>query len=76
MNSVLVQRGKIIFSESRRCFCRLFKKEDVKDALWKIEGNKVSGSDGYNSLFFKDNWGIVGDEVCAAVFNFFENGKD
>lgn len=50
-------------------------KEEVKEVIWYINDNKVSGSDGYNSQFFKDNWEIVGDDVCFSILDFFDKGK-
>nr|GEZ23686.1 hypothetical protein [Tanacetum cinerariifolium] len=31
--------------------------------------------DGYSSLFFKESWDTVGEDVCRAVRDFFRNGK-
>ncbi|GKC32155.1 RNA-directed DNA polymerase, eukaryota, reverse transcriptase zinc-binding domain protein [Tanacetum coccineum] len=33
------------------------------------------GPDGFTSKFFKASWGVVGDDVCRAVKEFFASGK-
>ena len=37
--------------------------------------DKSPGPDGFNAKFFKATWDITGREVCAAVKEFFINGK-
>ncbi|GJW99861.1 hypothetical protein Tco_0183775 [Tanacetum coccineum] len=49
--------------------------EEIKDAMFQIEGNKAPGPDGYSSVFFKKAWNIVGNDVCKAIKEFFDNGK-
>ncbi|XP_070018843.1 uncharacterized protein [Nicotiana sylvestris] len=48
-------------------------REEVKQALMGIDDKKAPGCDGYNSCFFKKTWHIVGEEVTAAVQEFFES---
>nr|GEZ28416.1 RNA-directed DNA polymerase, eukaryota, reverse transcriptase zinc-binding domain protein [Tanacetum cinerariifolium] len=54
---------------------RIVSNEEIKLALFDIDGNKASGPDGFSSQFFKDSWSVVGDDVCKAVRDFFSNGK-
>nr|XP_009595375.1 uncharacterized protein LOC104091687 [Nicotiana tomentosiformis] len=49
--------------------------EDVRDAIFSIDGNKRSGPDGYESDFFKKAWTIVGKYVTTVVLQFLSNGK-
>jgi len=37
--------------------------------------DRAPGPDGYNAGFFQHNWDIVSSDVCAAVTNFFSQGK-
>ena len=37
--------------------------------------NKASGPDGYNALFFKKAWNIIGDDIFVAVNEFFMLAK-
>nr|GEZ26984.1 putative RNA-directed DNA polymerase, eukaryota, reverse transcriptase zinc-binding domain protein [Tanacetum cinerariifolium]GEZ63990.1 putative RNA-directed DNA polymerase, eukaryota, reverse transcriptase zinc-binding domain protein [Tanacetum cinerariifolium] len=49
--------------------------EEVKWAMFDIGDDKSPGADGYSSLFFKESWDTVGEDVCRAVRDFFRNGK-
>ncbi|KAK9071869.1 hypothetical protein SSX86_008299 [Deinandra increscens subsp. villosa] len=50
-------------------------KEEVKEAIFDIDDDKAPGLDGFSAKIFKASWSIVGDEVCRAIQEFFENGK-
>nr|GEV99763.1 hypothetical protein [Tanacetum cinerariifolium] len=54
---------------------RIVSNEEINLALFDIDGNKAPGPNGFSYQFFKDSWGVVGDEVCKAVKDFFSNGK-
>ncbi|XP_074299433.1 uncharacterized protein LOC141630528 [Silene latifolia] len=45
--------------------------EEVKMHLFSIPKDKSPGPDGFTSQFYRDAWDIVGNEVCAAVLDFF-----
>ncbi|GJR46912.1 RNA-directed DNA polymerase, eukaryota, reverse transcriptase zinc-binding domain protein [Tanacetum coccineum] len=47
--------------------------KEIKEAMFDIEDNKAPGPDGYSSLFFKRAWGIVGNDVCSAIKEFFDS---
>nr|GEY45699.1 hypothetical protein [Tanacetum cinerariifolium] len=49
--------------------------EEVKRAMFDIGDDKSPGPDGYSSLFFKESWDTVGEDVCRAVRDFFRNRK-
>ena len=40
-----------------------------------MDGGKSPSLDGYNSVFFKRNWDIIGKEVSDGVLEFFRNKK-
>ncbi|GJU49824.1 hypothetical protein Tco_1219379, partial [Tanacetum coccineum] len=48
---------------------------EVKDAMFSMGNEKSPGPDGYTAAFFKDAWDVVGNEVVAAVREFFSNGN-
>ncbi|KAJ9535280.1 hypothetical protein OSB04_un001622 [Centaurea solstitialis] len=48
---------------------------EVREAIFDIDDIKAPGPDGFSSCFFKKAWPVVGSEVCAAVRQFFDNGK-
>jgi hypothetical protein len=47
--------------------------EEIKSALFSIPDNKSPGPDGYNALFFKQSWNIIGNDFIAAVRYFFSH---
>ncbi|XP_074289130.1 uncharacterized protein LOC141614270 [Silene latifolia] len=48
---------------------------EVKDSMFSIASSKSPGPDGYSSQFFKDTLGPVGDDIIAAVKDFFTSEK-
>ena len=50
---------------------RLVSNEEVLSIVSELGALKVPGPDGFPGLFFKKNWNVVGDEVCALVRAFF-----
>ncbi|KAL0298097.1 UNVERIFIED_CONTAM: hypothetical protein Scaly_3072700 [Sesamum calycinum] len=48
---------------------------EIKEAIFDIDDDSAPGPDGYTSAFFKDAWPVVGDEVSAAVTEFFRTGR-
>jgi len=49
--------------------------DDIKKALFSIDDTKSSGPDGYSALFFKNSWDVVGQDLYAAVRDFFQSGQ-
>ncbi|KAL2246358.1 UNVERIFIED_CONTAM: hypothetical protein Sindi_2904000, partial [Sesamum indicum] len=52
-----------------------FTPDDVKQGVFDIAEDKLSGPDGYSFGFFKAAWPVVGKEVTRAVLDFFSIGK-
>nr|XP_016451511.1 PREDICTED: uncharacterized protein LOC107776176 [Nicotiana tabacum] len=50
----------------------LVSKEEISNALKEINDQKAPRYDGFNSLFFKKSWCIVGEEITCAIQNFFD----
>ena len=42
-------------------------KEDIRRTVFSISVNKSPGPNGFGSLFFRDSWDVVRDDVVAAV---------
>nr|GEY31717.1 hypothetical protein [Tanacetum cinerariifolium] len=49
--------------------------DEVKNAMFDIDGNKAPGPDGFSSQIFKAAWSTVGGDICKAVKEFFKSGK-
>ncbi|KAK6146980.1 hypothetical protein DH2020_017892 [Rehmannia glutinosa] len=47
----------------------------IKMALFDIEDDRSPGPDGFSSGFFKKSWDVVGNDVIAAVTEFFDSSK-
>ncbi|GJY86913.1 RNA-directed DNA polymerase, eukaryota [Tanacetum coccineum] len=54
---------------------RLISTEEVKNAVWDCGLNKSSGPDGFTFDFFRKYWNIIGQDIVAAVSQFFSNGN-
>lgn len=48
--------------------------DEIRNALWSINGDKALGPDGYNSMFYQKNWEVVCQDLINAVTAFFANG--
>ncbi|KAL0409483.1 UNVERIFIED_CONTAM: hypothetical protein Sradi_1882700 [Sesamum radiatum] len=48
---------------------------EIKAAFFDISEESAPGPDGYTSAFFKAAWPVIGNEVCAAVTEFFVSGR-
>ncbi|XP_059306454.1 uncharacterized protein LOC132057880 [Lycium ferocissimum] len=71
----VVKQGPVVTNEQRQGLEKQVTKQEIKQALWGISGDKAPGIDGYESQFFKDAWKVVHTEVEDAVLEFFKNGK-
>jgi len=60
------------------CFAVLLcptSKQEVWNVISVMDNNKAQGPDGFNVLFFKKAWNIIGDDIFEAVNEFFTTGK-
>ncbi|KAL0331616.1 UNVERIFIED_CONTAM: hypothetical protein Sangu_1707100 [Sesamum angustifolium] len=48
---------------------------EIKDAAFDIDEDSAPGPDGYTSGFFKASWSVVGNDISAAVGEFFTTGR-
>ncbi|KAL9247569.1 hypothetical protein vseg_020987 [Gypsophila vaccaria] len=49
--------------------------KEIRETLFNIPDIKSPGPDGYTSKFYKDAWNVIGDNVIAAVKDFFSHTK-
>ncbi|GKB04637.1 zf-CCHC domain-containing protein [Tanacetum coccineum] len=50
--------------------------DEIQSAMFSIGNDKVSGPDGYTSVFFKKSCDVVGMDICNAVKDFFSTALD
>ncbi|KAL0386462.1 UNVERIFIED_CONTAM: hypothetical protein Slati_4601500 [Sesamum latifolium] len=48
---------------------------EIKEAFFDISEDIAPGPDGYTSAFFKAAWPEIGNDICAAVTEFFVSGR-
>lgn len=46
---------------------------EIHKALFSMANNKSPGPDGMNPILYKSYWGTLGQDICAAVQNFFDH---
>jgi hypothetical protein len=71
LDSVVIQCGPCIDPSSHDFLLSPVSNEDIQKDVFNIENVKAPGPDDYSSLFFKQAWGVVGKDLCAAVQDFF-----
>ncbi|GJV42615.1 hypothetical protein Tco_1421055 [Tanacetum coccineum] len=49
--------------------------EEIKRAMFDIDGNRAPWPDGFSSKFYKQSWEFIGKDVCDNVQDFFNKGK-
>ncbi|KAL9233201.1 hypothetical protein vseg_008226 [Gypsophila vaccaria] len=75
VHKITVQRGLCVRVDQWPGLLACPTAQEIKEAIFAIDDTKAPGPDGYTSKFFKDAWGIIGQEVIQAVSTFFQNGK-
>ena len=75
VNIHIAQNGSILWLEQGKLLDLTISNEKIKNALWSIPDEKALCLDGFNSMFYKASWSVVGDDVIKAVNQFFQNGK-
>ncbi|KAL2905738.1 hypothetical protein RDABS01_004448, partial [Bienertia sinuspersici] len=71
----IVNEGPTLRADQQEEIMKAFTVQEVKAAMFSIDGDKAPGPDGFSASFFKENWNIVGPLISEAVLEFFKNGK-
>jgi len=74
LDESVVSRGPKLDATLQASLLATITNEDIKKALFSIGDDKSPGPDGYSSFFFKKSWDVVGQDLCAAVWDFFHSG--
>ncbi|CAL1367617.1 unnamed protein product [Linum trigynum] len=61
--------------EQAEPLCYPVTREEIRMALFSMNGEKSPGPDGFTVGFYQHNWEILGDDLTAAIMDFFRTGK-
>ncbi|VFQ96158.1 unnamed protein product [Cuscuta campestris] len=61
----------ILTSDDNLRICAIPSMDEVKQAVWELDGNSASGPDGFNGNFFKATWETIRQDVLTASQEFF-----
>ncbi|XP_070017404.1 uncharacterized protein [Nicotiana sylvestris] len=67
----VMKRGNVSIRYQQLKLIAPMTKEQIYQVLQSIEDFKAPGCDGYNAVFFKKTWEIIGDELVEAIQEFF-----
>ncbi|XP_038986473.1 uncharacterized protein LOC120111970 [Phoenix dactylifera] len=60
-----------VSEEETDVMIRLVSEEEMKAAVWSLEGDKAPGPNGFPPLIFRRYWMVVGQDITAAIQQFF-----
>ena len=62
---------KMVSDAQNLMLCHVPTFDDIRSVIFDMDPNSALGPDGFNGVFFKHCWSIVGKDVCEAVRSFF-----
>lgn len=65
----------IVTSDMNEMLLAPITEEEIKGAIFSLGALKAPGPDGLNGLFYQKNWTSVKEDVCRAVWAFFDGGN-
>ncbi|XP_055806845.1 uncharacterized protein LOC129875566 [Solanum dulcamara] len=71
----VMKAGHVLTRAQQLELIKSFTDIEVKQALKSIGDSKEPGEDGFNSYFFKQTWPVTGEEITAAVLDFFQTSE-
>ncbi|XP_070013809.1 uncharacterized protein [Nicotiana sylvestris] len=75
INPAIVRDGLMINRQQQLQLIAEITKEEIHQVLKGINDNKAPGCDGFNALFFKKDWPVVGDTITYVVMEFFASSN-
>lgn len=67
----VVSHGPLLGDDQNSALVLPTSRDEIRKALFGIDGDKAPGPNKYSSKFFKTTWHITGDHFVAAVSEFF-----
>ncbi|KAL9675962.1 hypothetical protein QQ045_004171 [Rhodiola kirilowii] len=67
VDPVIINRGKKIEDSQCRPLISEASDKEIWLALSRIGSDKSPGPDGFSASFFRENWNLIGKELCAAI---------
>lgn len=52
-----------------------FSDQEIKEVVWRYEGSKSSGPNGYNFVFIKICWNIIKEDIIRFVKDFHSKAR-
>jgi len=49
--------------------------DEIRSAVFQIHPFKALGPDGFGLVFFQTHWPLLQDQICLAVWDFFNSGR-
>ncbi|KAG5610699.1 hypothetical protein H5410_021980 [Solanum commersonii] len=65
----------LINAEENSILCRMPELEEVKNVVFKLNGDNASGPDGLTGRFYQSCWDIVGTDILTMVQDFFQDNS-
>ncbi|XP_020245233.1 uncharacterized protein LOC109823370 [Asparagus officinalis] len=59
--------GPCLSAAQASLLSKTISKDEIKDALFSMDGNRSPHREGFGALFFKSTWSVIGDEVTLAI---------
>ncbi|XP_074290333.1 uncharacterized protein LOC141617062 [Silene latifolia] len=72
IDPIIMNNGPCLAADDCALLTASITRSDIKSALFSIHSNKSPGLDGFSAGFFKSAWGIVEEDYCTAVEDFFK----
>ncbi|XP_019418539.1 PREDICTED: uncharacterized protein LOC109329320 [Lupinus angustifolius] len=65
---------KFVTVEENNMLSKIPLEDEIRDAVFAMNGEGAPGPDGFGGCFFQEFWDIVGPDVCQSVKQFFTQG--